>query len=174
VKGAFTLSRGCWNLNFEQAPATTASECNAAHCTSRDFHMHFNTLAQKKGLTLSNTYSPERTDQITARQEQKQPNFTTAYNQPHTPTSRPRLALTGSRPRLRHITPSESPTGRSRIISPTRNTKEAMPPPPPPPQLPYELWLCILKSLSHEDHFARPAYVNCFVTAILRNNAQID
>jgi hypothetical protein len=40
-----------------------------------------------------------------------------------------------------------------------------------PPQLPYELWLRILESLSHSHHFARPAYVNCFVKAILQNHA---
>lgn len=43
--------------------------------------------------------------------------------------------------------------------------------PPPPPPLPYELWLRILELLSHSHHFARPAYVNCFVKAILRNTA---
>ncbi|GAB7331357.1 hypothetical protein MBLNU13_g02791t1 [Cladosporium sp. NU13] len=40
-----------------------------------------------------------------------------------------------------------------------------------PPLLPYELWLRILESLSHVHLLARPAYVNCFVKAIIRNRA---
>ena len=41
------------------------------------------------------------------------------------------------------------------------------------PPLPYELHLRILESLSHADMqlLARPAYVNCFVKAILRGRA---
>lgn len=39
------------------------------------------------------------------------------------------------------------------------------------PPLPYELWLRILESLSHAHLLARPAYVNCFVKAILRARA---
>ena len=40
-----------------------------------------------------------------------------------------------------------------------------------PPPLPYELWLRILESLSHAHLLARPAYVNCFVKAIIRGRA---
>lgn len=38
-------------------------------------------------------------------------------------------------------------------------------------QLPYELWLRVLESISHEHILARPAYVNCFVKAIIRRRA---
>ena len=37
------------------------------------------------------------------------------------------------------------------------------------PQLPYELWLRILESLSHEHILARRAYANCFVEAIIKH-----
>jgi hypothetical protein len=40
-----------------------------------------------------------------------------------------------------------------------------------PPQLPYELWLRILESLTHEEHFARTAYVNIFVNSIIKRTA---
>ena len=39
------------------------------------------------------------------------------------------------------------------------------------PPFPYEVWLRVLESLSHAHLLARPAYVNCFVKAIIRNRA---
>jgi hypothetical protein len=39
------------------------------------------------------------------------------------------------------------------------------------PPLPYELWMRILETLSHEHTSARPAYVNCFVEAIIKRTA---
>jgi hypothetical protein len=39
------------------------------------------------------------------------------------------------------------------------------------PHLPIELWMRVLESLSHETTLARPAYVNCFVKAIIQRDA---
>jgi hypothetical protein len=39
------------------------------------------------------------------------------------------------------------------------------------PHLPIELWMRVLESLSHEDTLARPAYVNCFIKAIIQRDA---
>jgi hypothetical protein len=49
-------------------------------------------------------------------------------------------------------------------------------PSPPPPssaasKLPIELWMQIFESISHSNHFARPAYVNCFTKSIIRDRA---
>jgi hypothetical protein len=40
-----------------------------------------------------------------------------------------------------------------------------------PMHLPMELWMRVLESLSHENTLARPAYVNCFVKAIIQHGA---
>jgi hypothetical protein len=37
--------------------------------------------------------------------------------------------------------------------------------------LPMEIWMRVLESLSHENILARPAYVNCFVKAIIQRTA---
>jgi hypothetical protein len=39
------------------------------------------------------------------------------------------------------------------------------------PSLPYELWMRVLESLTHEHTFTRRAYVNCFVEAIIKRTA---
>lgn len=36
--------------------------------------------------------------------------------------------------------------------------------------LPIEIWMQILESLTHDQHLARPAYVNCFVDAVLKSS----
>lgn len=37
--------------------------------------------------------------------------------------------------------------------------------------LPTETWMQILESVDHSDHYARPSYVNCFVSAIIQDRA---
>lgn len=37
--------------------------------------------------------------------------------------------------------------------------------------LPYEVWMRVLESITHEHTLARPAYVNCFVSAIIEHRA---
>jgi hypothetical protein len=55
----------------------------------------------------------------------------------------------------------DSPTGHRQLPPPSSAASN----------LPIELWMQIFESLSHSDHFARPAYVNCFTKSIIRERA---
>lgn len=127
------------------------------HTAPRLPYMHL-THSHKKRNTSRRTFAAT-TDQTQPIRE-KAARFTAIST---TLILRSRLTLTGPLiSQLRHITPPRGSTIAHELIT---HDDKTMPP------LPYELWLRILESLSHAHLLARPAYVNCFVKAIIRNRA---
>lgn len=84
-----------------------------------------------------------------------------------------KLALPFHRKRRAESPPGDSsgPVQKAPRMHLSSSSGHHEPPPSSANKLPPEIWMHILESIDHSSHIARPAYVNCFVEAIISDRA---